>query len=97
MICVMFRFDDGIVDSNGFPVIKVFALAESIKGVKHNGLRPKLAYIFQVRHGLEKEAYTATKEEMDNLHKTVSVALHPIEGSMVFQDKKLKQLFALKL
>ncbi len=96
MIGVMFRFNDKITTDEGNPVTKVFMFGEEFRrpvAVKQNGVRPILAYVFRVQ-GMENDIGDMD-ELMDWLHKSISYALHPIEGKIVYQNQDVANLFKL--
>ncbi len=96
MIGVMFRFNDKITTDEGNPVTKVFMFGKEFSrpvGVKQNGVRPLLAYVFRVQ-GMENDIGDVD-ELMDWLHKSISYALHPTEGKIVYQNQDVANLFKL--
>ena len=97
MIGVMFRFDNKITTEMGHPITKVYMLGDNdkMRGLKHRGVRPTLAYIFHVEGS--QIPSSATDGMMDWCHKSISYALHPQRGEITFQNEKLRDLFKLKL
>ncbi len=99
MIGVMFRFDSKITTEDGHPLTKVFMFGKEFSkpiGVKVQGIRPNMAYVFRVQGtegGLESVESKALL--MEWLHKSISYALHPVDGKIVYQNKAVSNLFKL--
>ena len=92
----MFRFNDKITTEDGHPMTKVFMFGEEFgvpRGVKQSGIRPILAYVFRVE-GMENDIGDIDGL-MDWLHKSISYALHPTEGKIVYQNQDVANLFKL--
>ncbi len=91
----MFRFSEIITTEMGTPVVKVFMSDQKPRGIKQNGTRPVMAYIFEIVGS--KHDYSDKEEArlMEWLHKEISPALHPRDGKIVFQNETVKKVFAL--
>ena len=97
MIGVMFRFDNKITTEEGHPMTKVYMMGDNdkMRGLKQNGVRPTLAYVFKVEGS--QIPSSASNDMMDWCHKSISYALHPDRGEIQFQNQELRDLFKLKL
>ena len=99
MIGVMFKFDNKITTEDGHPLTKVFMFGEEFSrpiGVRVQGIRPTMAYVFRVQ-GTEDgvESVESKVQLMEWLHKSISYALHPVDGKIVYQNKAVSDLFKL--
>ena len=96
MIGVIFEWDKNVTDKEGRPIRKIYMAPHKMYGVKHNGVRPKTAYVFNT-NVFEEPDYTD-----ENIHawffKPLVKTLYPtgdILKQITFQDNELQKYFGL--
>jgi len=94
MIGVMFKYGSNITTEEGHPYMVVQMAGEGItkiRGIKKNGFRPEIAFIFETEHDKTQKS----DDLMEWLHKGISYSLHPTNGQIIYQNSKVRDLFTL--